>query len=292
MTAHRIIPAIMSGGSGERLWPLSTEAQPKQFRALSSTSRTLIQDAALRLRGVHGDIEFRAPIVLCNVGHGELARAQLQEVGVHPAAVVLEPVGRNTAAVGAIAAALAKEIEPGALVLLAPADHVIANAAAFRETVARAAAVARERIVTFGVKAARAETGYGYIERGDPIAPGVFAIRQFHEKPDAAAAEQYAASEAHFWNSGMFLFDPDVLFEEFAAAPDIRDAAHAALLAATRKDDEIAPPYALSTDTRRADRQGGDGEDGARRSGAVRHRLGGPRLLGGGLAPRAARRGR
>jgi mannose-1-phosphate guanylyltransferase/mannose-6-phosphate isomerase len=244
MTKVRIIPAILSGGSGERLWPLSTGARPKQFRAFTGV-HTLFQDTAERLRGAHGTLEFSAPIVLCNALHQTLASQQLQEIGARPALLVLEPIGRNTAAAAVIAAALAKEIEPGALVLLAPADHMIADAAAFRAAVGRAAATARERIVTFGVKPTRAETGYGYIEGGDPIAAGVFAIRRFHEKPDAEKAAQYQASGVHFWNSGMFLFDPDVLIREFAAAADIRDGALLALAAAARENGVIAPPEAL-----------------------------------------------
>ncbi|MBL8549428.1 MAG: mannose-1-phosphate guanylyltransferase/mannose-6-phosphate isomerase [Hyphomonadaceae bacterium] len=245
----RILPAIMSGGSGERLWPESTEAHPKQFRALVG-KRTLFQEAAARMSGRRqtkdlGELEFLPPLVLCHERHAELALAQLAELGIEPAALALEPEGRNTAAVGALAAALGRELAPDALVLLSPADHVITNVAAFHDTTARAAGVASERIVTFGVTPTRAETGYGYIERGQAIADGVYAIRQFHEKPEADVAERYAASGAHDWNSGMFLFDPDVLLGEFAAAAEIRDATLAALAGAQREGRTIRPPAAL-----------------------------------------------
>jgi mannose-1-phosphate guanylyltransferase/mannose-6-phosphate isomerase len=243
----RIVPAIMAGGAGERLWPVSTDAHPKQFRALvDAQGATLFQSALERMRGLHGDVEFGTPIVVCNVRHGALALEQARAMGIEPAAIVLEPIGRNTAAVAVIAAALATEISPGALVLLAPADHLIENVAAFHEAAARAAPVARARIVTFGITPTRAETGYGYIESGEALAPGVHAIRRFHEKPDAQQAARYLASGAYSWNAGMFLYDPDVLLSEFAkTAPGIRDKALAALQAATRDGGAISPSHAL-----------------------------------------------
>jgi mannose-1-phosphate guanylyltransferase/mannose-6-phosphate isomerase len=232
---HRIIPAIMSGGAGTRLWPLSTDAQPKQFHALAG-DESLFATTAKRVRGVVGDVSFAPPIVLCNETHLTMAR---QELGGEAAAFVLEPVPRNTAAVGAIAAAVAAEIDPDALVLLLPADHIVADAAAFHAAIARAAPFARERIVTFGIAPDRPATGYGYIHRGAALGDGVFAIDSFREKPNAETAQQYLATGAYSWNAGIFLFHPARLLAEFDASPEIRESALAALSAATRRNGEI-----------------------------------------------------
>src|SRR6185295_14790997 len=159
--------------------------------------------------------------------------------GIAPAAVVLEPMARNTAAVGAIAAALAEEIDHKALVLLLPADHVVAKPDAFHAAIARAAPIARERIVTFGITPDRPATGYGYIKRGVELADGVFAIDAFREKPDAATAQSYLDEGGHSWNAGIFLFASKVLLQEFAASADIRDNALAALETAARRGAEI-----------------------------------------------------
>lgn len=236
---YRIIPAIMSGGAGARLWPASTQAKPKQFHALGG-ERTLIQETAARVRGKSGDLEFSAPIILANAAHADLAEAQLAEIGVSPAAVVLEPFGRNTAALGALAAGLAREIDPGALVLLLAADHVIANVAAFHDVIARAAPIARERIVTFGITPSRPEVGYGYIKRGGDLASGVYAIDSFKEKPNAETAQIYLDDGGYSWNSGMFFFAPDVLLREFEASADIRDAALASLQRGVRAGARVA----------------------------------------------------
>ena len=177
---YRIIPAIMSGGAGTRLWPLSTDAQPKQFHALAG-DESLFATTAKRVRGIVGDVSFSPPIVLCNESHLVMAR---QELGGEAAAFVLEPVPRNTAAVGAIAAAVAAEIDPDALVLLLPADHIVADAAAFHAAIARAAPFARERIVTFGIAPDRPATGYGYIQRGAALGDGVFAIELLSRKAE------------------------------------------------------------------------------------------------------------
>jgi mannose-1-phosphate guanylyltransferase/mannose-6-phosphate isomerase len=232
---HRIIPAIMSGGAGTRLWPLSTDAQPKQFHALAG-DQSLFATTAKRVRGVVGDVSFAPPIVLCNESHLVMAR---KELGGEAAAFVLEPVPRNTAAVGAIAAAVAAEIDPEALVLLLPADHIVADAAAFHAAIARAAPFARDRIVTFGIAPDRPTTGYGYIHRGETLGDGVFAIDSFREKPNAETAQQYLATGAYSWNAGIFLFHPARLLAEFDASAEIRESALAALKAATRRNGEI-----------------------------------------------------
>jgi len=240
---HRIIPAIMSGGGGTRLWPVSTAAQPKQFHALSGQTGSLFSETARRL------LSFAPPVVLCGAGHAELARAHLTRVHVSAAAFVLEPAPRNTAAVAAVAAAVATEIDPDALVLLLPADHVIADADAFHAAIATAAPFAREHIVTFGIAPDRPATGYGYIKRGAELGDGVFAIESFREKPNADTARAWLAEGGYSWNAGIFLFHPALLLAEFDASPAIRDNALAALKAAERDGDEIRLDAALFAQT-------------------------------------------
>lgn len=224
-----IIPAIMSGGAGTRLWPASTEARPKQFHALGG-AETMIAETAHRVSGTSGALTFTAPLILCNARHADLVAESIPA----PAAVVFEPAPRNTAAVGAIAAALAGEIDPDALVLLLPADHLISDVAAFHAAIERAAPLARERIVTFGISPDRPATGYGYIRRGAVLADGVFAIDSFREKPNENTARTYLATGEYAWNSGMFLFSPAVLLREFEASAEIRDRALDALKLAKR----------------------------------------------------------
>jgi mannose-1-phosphate guanylyltransferase/mannose-6-phosphate isomerase len=241
----RIIPAIMSGGAGTRLWPVSTDAHPKQFHVLAGGAESLFTQTAARVRGTHGAASFAPPLVLCNARHADLVRAHLAAADVQNATLVLEPAPRNTAAVGAIAAAVAAEIDPEALVLLLPADHVIADAEAFRAVVARAAPYARDRIVTFGITPDRPATGYGYIKRGGALGDGVFAIESFREKPNAETARTYLAEGGYSWNAGIFLFHPAVMLAEFDAAADIRERALDALKAARRAGDEIHLDAAL-----------------------------------------------
>lgn len=230
MQTYRIIPAIMSGGAGTRLWPASTEARPKQFHALGG-AETMIAATAARVSGEAGALSFAPPLVLCNERHADLVRESIAA----PAAIVFEPAPRNTAAVGAIAAALGAELDPNALVLLLPADHIISDVAAFHRAIAQAAPFARERIVTFGIAPDRPATGYGYIRRGPALGDGVFAIDGFREKPDEATARAYLATGEYAWNSGMFLFSPAVLLREFAASAAIRDQALEALKRARRE---------------------------------------------------------
>lgn len=228
---QRILPVILSGGAGTRLWPASTAAEPKQFHALVGP-RTLIAETLARVSGETETLIFTAPVIIANAAHADLAA---RESAAHaPAAIVLEPVARNTAAAAAVAAGLAREIDPEALVLLLPADHVIADSAAYIAAVERAAPIARTRIVTFGVTPSRPETGYGYIKSGAALAEGVFAIEAFKEKPVRALAERYLAEGGYAWNAGMFLCDPTVLLNEFASQPAIRDNALAALANARR----------------------------------------------------------
>jgi mannose-1-phosphate guanylyltransferase/mannose-6-phosphate isomerase len=235
----KIVPAIMSGGAGTRLWPLSTEAMPKQFHRLGSEA-TLMQETILRLVESAG-IQPASPIVICGQQHCDVVDAQLTELGLKPSAIVQEPFGRNTAVVAAMAALLAQESEPDALVLLMPADHIIADKAHFSEGLAKAAPVARERIVVFGVDPTAPETGYGYIESGADIDGYVREVVRFTEKPDLETAKAYLAGGRHTWNAGIFLFSPAVLLGELERhAPEVKAAAELALAKAVRTGPMIA----------------------------------------------------
>ena len=200
-----IHPVILSGGAGTRLWPMSRSLYPKQLLALTG-ARSLLQETALRVPGEAG---FAPPLVVANEEHRFIIAEQLREIGVAAEALILEPVGRNTAPAAAVAALRLTERDPDALMLVMPSDHAIADLAAFRAAAERAAAAAATgHLATFGIAPERAETGYGYIAKGEPLAglDGAFAVAGFVEKPDPATAERYASSGDYFWNSGIFLF--------------------------------------------------------------------------------------
>ena len=214
-----LTPVILSGGAGTRLWPLSRELYPKQLLALTG-ERTLIQQTALRLEG----LSAVAPVIVCNEAHRFLVAEQLREIGIKPAALVLEPLGRNTAPAIALAAHAALKAAQGVdpLLLVLPADHVIRDVPAFQKAVHAALAAAGEgKLVTFGIVPVSPETGYGYIQRGADQG-AAFAIRRFVEKPDVERARQFLAAGEYYWNSGMFLFSARRYLEELGRfAPEM-----------------------------------------------------------------------
>lgn len=224
-----ITPILMCGGSGTRLWPLSRASFPKQFTELMG-EETLFQASARRF-AAEG---FAAPVVITANDFRFVVREQLEAAGVGPAAVVIEPSARNTAPAAALAALAVAAADPAGLMLLVPADHAIADAAAFRAAVLSGAAAAQAgRIVTFGIRPTRPETGYGWLEAGAALDGAARALVRFVEKPDAARAEAMLAGGRHLWNAGVFLARADVLIAAFRAhAPEVLAGAEAALVAA------------------------------------------------------------
>ena len=234
----KILPVILSGGSGTRLWPVSRESFPKQLWPLVS-ARTMIQETALRGTGDG----FLPPLVVCNHEHRFLIAEQLRNAGIEGARIVLEPVGRNSAPAIAAAALLAAEDDPDTVLWIMAADHAIADIPALRRALAAAAGAARAGYVaTFGMKPTAPETGYGYIQIGAALAeaPGAHAVARFLEKPDAATAAAFVAGGEHLWNSGMFVFSASTLLREMEAhAPDVLPPVRAAVAKRTNDLDFV-----------------------------------------------------
>jgi mannose-1-phosphate guanylyltransferase/mannose-6-phosphate isomerase len=235
-----LIPVILSGGSGTRLWPLSRELYPKQLLPLVGKG-TMLQETLARVAGVDG---VGAPVVVCNENHRFLVAEQILEAGIKSQAIVLEPVGRNTAPAVAVAAMAAVSDLPqnkgggndnDPLLLILPADHVIRDVKAFRAALEIGRKAASEgKLVTFGVVPNKPETGYGYIKRVNGAGPA-YAIDRFVEKPDLATAKTYVESKEYFWNSGMFLFRASTVLGELRElAPKIYEACAQAVTAAKR----------------------------------------------------------
>jgi len=230
------IPVILCGGVGSRLWPLSRELYPKQLIDLVG-GRTMLQTTLDRLAGIPG---CTAPILVAGDEHRFMVAEQLRAAGHRPHAIVLEPEGRNTAPAVAVAALLAAAEGGDPCLLVLPADHLIADSGAFRDGVARARAQAEAgNLVTFGIPPEHPETGYGYIQKGEPLpGAGAFRVARFVEKPDEERAEAFLKSGAYFWNSGMFAFRASVYLEELKAhAPAMLAACEAAVAGAARDMD-------------------------------------------------------
>lgn len=206
-----MIPVILSGGSGTRLWPLSRGHYPKQFLPLVS-EYTMVQETLLRLRGLPN---CQNPLAVCNEAHRFMMAEQLRACDIHPMAIILEPIGRNTAPAVALAAMAAGSGDDILLVL--PADHVIHDVKAFQQAVTHAEILAQQDyLVTFGIVPNAPETGYGYIKRNPQMQQGAYPVAAFVEKPNAATAAEYVESGDYFWNSGMFAFKASVYLAELA----------------------------------------------------------------------------
>lgn len=224
--ATAITPVILCGGVGTRLWPLSRHRQPKQFLRLVG-ERSLFQDTVLRAKALSPSTE---PIVVGSAAHRFIMAAELGQLAAS-AQLLLEPTGRNTAPALAMAALHVSRGDPQAVLAVMPADHYVRDTAHFVRSVRQAAGAAeRGSIVTFGVTPTEAHTGYGYIRKGAPsTTPGVHAIAEFVEKPDAETAEKLVSSGEYLWNCGVFLLRADVYLCELEMhAPDIAEAAHRA----------------------------------------------------------------
>ncbi|MBM3925280.1 MAG: mannose-1-phosphate guanylyltransferase/mannose-6-phosphate isomerase [SAR202 cluster bacterium] len=212
-------PVVLCGGAGTRLWPLSTQARPKQFIPLVGR-RTLYQQTLLRLRGLRG---VNAPIIVCNRRHRALALDQARDVGVRPCLVALEPMGRNTAPALTLAALLS---DPDDSLLVMPADHVIKDTKAFQRAVKVGASLAASgHLVTFGIVPTGPNTGYGYILKGKPLSKDTddaLNLSSFVEKPDLPTAESYVNSGKYLWNSGIFFMASSTWLAEIQRhRPDI-----------------------------------------------------------------------
>mgnify|MGYP000005825719 CR=1 FL=1 len=215
MTRPTIMPVIMSGGAGSRLWPLSRQAVPKQLLPLV-TDKTMVQETVLRFTNSGMTAAtFDDPVFICNARHADAIQEQMNALGQTCGGIIVEPMGRNTAPCAVVAAAHALSLGDDTLVLLVPADHHVRDPKAFRAAIDKAVPAARNgQLVTFGIAPDRPETGYGYIQRGEDTNSGVFSVRAFKEKPDAATAKDYIAAGDYAWNAGIFLFSPKAFLSE------------------------------------------------------------------------------
>ncbi|TPG64848.1 mannose-1-phosphate guanylyltransferase/mannose-6-phosphate isomerase [Ewingella americana] len=234
-----LLPVIMAGGTGSRLWPMSRELYPKQFLRLHSTN-SMLQETLLRL----DDLEVREPVVICNEEHRFLVAEQLREIQKLSNNIILEPVGRNTAPAIALAALNAIKEGDDPIMLVLAADHVINNVKEFHRAIAKAIPFASaDKLVTFGIVPAGAETGYGYIQRGEHIGTHNegYQVKCFVEKPNKETAEQYISSGDYYWNSGMFMFRANKYLQELEKfRPDILEACENALSSQINNSDFIS----------------------------------------------------
>ena len=227
-----LVPVILCGGTGTRLWPLSRATYPKQYWPLAGTGgETLLQQTQQRLEGLQG---LASPLLICNEDHRFVVAEQMRQIGVSPAAILLEPLGRNTAPAVAVAALQATAGGQDPLLLVLAADHVIRDAAQFRATVEVGVPAAQAgQLVTFGIVPLGPETGYGYIEASQPLQAELTApvpISRFVEKPDLATAEQFLTTGRFTWNSGMFLFKASAILAELERlAPEVVSACRSAM---------------------------------------------------------------
>jgi mannose-1-phosphate guanylyltransferase/mannose-6-phosphate isomerase len=246
-----LIPVILAGGTGTRLWPLSRNAAPKQLLCLTDQRSSMLEQTVMRLEGLRSSPHL---IVVCNETHRFTVQKQLHHAGISAPRILLEPEGRNTAPAIALAAMEACSLSPDAMLLVLPADHYIGNARAFQDAVrAGLPAAAADSLVVFGVPAMRPETGYGYIRADQSQSGPVRNVLEFVEKPDPSRAAAYVAHGGYLWNSGMFLFHANLYLTALHRyAPDILSVCDRAYKNALR-DSEIIRPDRASFLSCRAD---------------------------------------
>ncbi|MBD9393519.1 mannose-1-phosphate guanylyltransferase/mannose-6-phosphate isomerase [Acidovorax sp. ACV01] len=242
---HTLVPVVLCGGSGTRLWPLSREAYPKQFLAFDGEF-TMLQDTVLRLHGLAECVSLAPPVLVCNVEHRFLAASQLVAAQVDDARIVLEPFGRNTAPALTLAALQAGSDGADPILLAMPADHVFTDRAALHVAILQAMEVAVQgALVTFGIVADRPETGYGYIQRGAEYQQGSYRVANFAEKPDGDTAQRYVDSGEYLWNSGLFMVRASVWLKALdACKPEILQACTRAMADAQCDLDFVRPDVA------------------------------------------------
>ncbi len=233
----RITPVILSGGGGTRLWPMSRPEFPKQFLALTG-EKTMFQ---MTLERANDPDVFNPPIIVCGITHREIVQQQLREIGITDALIILEPSARNTAP--AIALASLTVNDQNSPLLIMPSDHVISNPAAFHAAILSALPLVEDGwLATFGIDPTGPETGYGYIQVADAIAPGVNRVERFIEKPDEKRASAMIASGGHYWNGGIFLFRADHYLEALSLhAPDMLKAVQLAIGSASYESNIVHP---------------------------------------------------
>ncbi len=221
-----ILPVILSGGAGTRLWPMSRELYPKQLLPLAS-DKTMLQETICRLEGL---ADIAAPLIVCNEAHRFMVAEQARQLGQNPSGIILEPCGRNTAPAVALAALYARQNNEDPLLLILPADHLIADVCEFQRIVSLATVQASEgALITFGIVPTAPETGYGYI-KAQKDATDFYPVSCFVEKPDSDTAEAYIDSGDYYWNSGMFMFRASRYLEELGHfRPDILAACEKAM---------------------------------------------------------------
>ncbi|KTE01976.1 mannose-1-phosphate guanyltransferase [Sphingopyxis sp. H038] len=230
-----IIPVILSGGSGTRLWPVSTNSAPKQFQPLTGKGSMFLQtlDRAVDRR------RFAAPMIVCGPAHVAHVEADLLAAGVTDARIVVEPAARNTAPAIALAACAALAEDPDATILVMPADHVMTDVPAFLRAIEAAMpAVEAGALATFGIAPSHPETGYGYIAAGAPLpaTPGIYEVRRFVEKPPRDKAEAMLAEGGHYWNAGIFLMRSDRFLAELERQQPAIAASCSAAMTKARQD--------------------------------------------------------